>query len=156
VHSSVMFSSASDEWETPQAFFDELCREFEFTLDAAASPDNTKCEHFYSAERDALAEDWSVADVYGERPVVWLNCPYSRCAEFVAKAAEEARKGVTTVMLIPARTDTRYFHAHIYDEETHNWRAGVEVRFVKGRLKFGQQKNSAPFPSMLVIFRPVA
>jgi len=86
----------------------------------------------------------------------WLNPPYSRglCAKFIAKAAEERRQGFLTVMLLPARTDTKAFHAHIYDASTGQPRPGVEIRFLPGRLKFGGSTNSAPFPSMIVVFRP--
>jgi phage N-6-adenine-methyltransferase len=159
---AVMFGKASDEWETPQSFFDALNREFRFGLDAAATRENTKCPDYLGPDRDdprfrdALAVSWRFAldFTWGEwHRAIWLNPPYSKCAEFVAKAAAEQREGVTTVMLIPARTDTRYFHAHIYDAEKHQPRERVEIRFVKGRLKFGTGKNSAPFPSMVVIFR---
>ena len=79
----------------------------------------------------------------------WCNPPYSRCREFVAKAAQEReRVGALTVMLLPSRTDTRWFHDHVWQKP------GVEIRFIKGRLKFGDGKNSAPFPSMVVVFRP--
>ena len=155
LNTAVMFGKASDEWSTPQEFFDVLAREFEPTLDAAASSANTKCEHFYSLGIDALGEDWSAADVFGMRPVVWLNPPYSRCREFIAKAAQEARKGCTVVALVPSRTDTRWWHEHVWDASANACRPGVEIRFIKGRLKFGEGKNSAPFPSVVVIFRPV-
>ena len=151
---AVMFSRQSDMWSTPRAFFLILDAEFRFDLDVAASEDNAMCPEFYSEEFDALRRDWSA---YGRRPpTCWCNPPYSKCAEFVAKAAEEARKGVTTVMLIPSRTDTRYWHAHIWDQEKHQPRPGVEVRFLKGRLKFGDGKHSAPFPSVVLVFRPVS
>jgi hypothetical protein len=88
------------------------------------------------------------------RPV-WCNPPYSLAKAFVAKAAAEQRLGVTSVLLIPARTDTRYFHEHIWDKALHRPRPGVEVRFLKGRLKFVGATNSAPFPSMIVVFRGV-
>ena len=147
---ALMFSKASDEWATPQDFFDALDAEFGFELDAAAAVENAKCAQWIGAFTDALSQpSWE-----GLR--VWVNPPYSRCREFVAKAAEEAQKGCTVVMLIPSRTDTRYWHAHIWDTEKHQPRPGVEIRFIKGRLKFGNGKNSAPFPSAVVIFRPVA
>lgn len=153
MNSSLMFSKASDEWSTPQDFYDALNAEFCFGVDAAATEANTKCRLFYDAERrdgwlvDALGHSWLC------RPH-WCNPPYSRCREFVAKAAAERLRGVLTVMLIPSRTDTRYFHEHIWDVATNAPRPGIELRFVKGRLKFGGQKNSAPFPSMVVVFRP--
>ena len=86
----------------------------------------------------------------------WLNPPYSRglCAKFIAKAAEERRKGFLTVMLLPARTDTKAFHAHIYDAKRWRARRGVSIRFLPGRLRFSGSKNAAPFPSMIVVFKP--
>lgn len=136
----VMFSSATDEWATPKDFFDTLNEEFDFTLDPCASTDNAKCDKFYTKEQDGLKQDWS-----GER--VFCNPPYGKViGDWVKKCSEEAKKPNTTVVaLIPARTDTRYFHEFIY-------RKAREVRFVKGRLKFGGCKNSAPFPSMVVVF----
>lgn len=77
-----------------------------------------------------------------------------KCADFVAKAAAESRTGCTVVMLLPARTDTRYFHDYIWDAERHQPKPNIQVRFIKGRLKFGDAANSAPFPSMVVVFRP--
>lgn len=150
MNSALMFSKASDEWSTPDDLFETLDGEFTFWLDAAASEANSKCTAFYAIDDDALKADWRGPAGWS----VWLNPPYSRCSEFVAKAAAERLNGVTTVMLIPSRTDTKYWHAHIWDRERHQPRPGVEVRFIKGRLKFGDQKNSAPFPSVVVIFRP--
>lgn len=136
----VMFSSATDEWATPKDFFDTLNEEFDFTLDPCATTDNAKCDKFYTKEQDGLKQDWS-----GER--VFCNPPYGKViGDWVKKCSEEAKKPNTTVVaLIPARTDTRYFHEYIYHKAR-------EVRFVKGRLKFGGCKNSAPFPSMVVVF----
>jgi phage N-6-adenine-methyltransferase len=152
VNSALMFSKASDEWSTPQAFFDELAREFEFEVDAAASVGNAKCRVWYGDKIDALAlKSWASVPCS-----IWLNPPYSRCREFIAKAAQEAQKGCTVVALVPARVDTRWFHDHVYSAAENGWRPGVEVRFIKGRLKFGNGKNSAPFPSVVVIFRPTA
>jgi phage N-6-adenine-methyltransferase len=157
VNNALMFSKASDEWSTPWDFANELHAEFHFDLDAAASSGNAKCAQWFgpgSAYPDALAlKEWGRP----YRPqTVWLNPPYSRCKEFIAKAAEQARHGNTVVCLIPSRTDTAYWHAHIWDAEKHQPRPGVEIRFIKGRLKFGDGKNSAPFPSVVVIFRPPA
>lgn len=138
----IHFSSKSDEWATPQDFWDKLNDEFRFVLDAAASAENTKCESFFTADRDALNQSWQIGGA------VWCNPPYSRGlqAKFIRKAHEESKKGVTTVMLIPARTDTKVWHDTIFPY--------AEVRFVKGRLKFGGCKDSAPFPNAVVIFRP--
>jgi len=151
MNSALMFSKASDEWTTPQLFYDALHAEFTFGVDAAATPENRKCDLFYGNDErgGALARDWTLSP-YPH----WCNPPYSRCAEFVAKAYAEMCRGVLTVMLIPARTDTRYFHGYLWDRIDHKPMPGVELRFVRGRLKFGDGKNSAPFPSMVVVFRP--
>jgi phage N-6-adenine-methyltransferase len=154
--SPVMFASASDEWSTPQDLFYELNREFNFGVDLAASPENTKCEVFYSKEASALVSDWGTAVGSFGGTAGFCNPPYSRLLQgaFIGKAARERQRGFLTVMLLPARTDTKSFHAFIWDAEKHKPREGVEIRFIKGRLKFGGAVNSAPFPSMIVIFRP--
>lgn len=159
MNTAVLFSSATDEWETPQAFFDAYRREFDLCVDVAASANNTKCHDYFGPTRvdpkyrDGLTADWSQ---FGSLSRCWMNPPYSRGlqAKFIAKAADERRKGVLTVALLPAWTDTKAFHAHIWDAQKHQPREGVEIRFVPGRLKFGGAANSAPFPSMVVIFRP--
>jgi site-specific DNA-methyltransferase (adenine-specific) len=116
-----------------------LNKEFQFTLDACALPENAKCRLFFTPEEDGLARDWSAHTVF-------CNPPYGRkISAWVEKCYRESRKRNTkVVMLIPARTDTVYFHRFIYEI--------AEIRFVKGRLKFGNARNSAPFPSMVVIF----
>lgn len=134
MNTALFFASAGDERATPQAFFDQLDAEFGFTLDAAASTLNHKCDLWFGEGGlafDALEEDWG-----GEGSVVWLNPPYSECGAFVAKAAEEAQKGATVVMLVPARTDTKWWHRFIWSKETHTWREGVEGRLIPGRLSF--------------------
>lgn len=139
---SAMFTSNTNEWATPQAFFDELNKEFAFTLDPCATPENAKCARFFTKEIDGLAQSWR-----GE--TVFCNPPYGRdLAKWVAKAHAEvsAGGGTTVVMLIPARTDTAYFHDYIYQKHA--------VRFIRGRLHFNESKNAAPFPSMVVIMRP--
>lgn len=137
-----MFSSKTDQWATPQDFFDALDREFSFTLDPCADEKNHKCNRYFTQEIDGLSQDWG-----GE--TVFCNPPYGRdIKNWVKKSRDEAQKPNTTVvMLIPARTDTQYFHDYIYQKPN------VEVRFIKGRLKFGDSNNSAPFPSMVVVFR---
>ena len=137
----VLFSSANDVWATPQNLFDELDQEFNFTLDPCALPDNAKCAKYYTPAEDGLAQSW------GGGGQVFCNPPYGRkIYDWVRKAYNESKKpGTTVVMLIPARTDTRYFHDFIYHQ-------AKEIRFIKGRLKFGNAKNAAPFPSMIVIF----
>jgi site-specific DNA-methyltransferase (adenine-specific) len=133
------FSSKSDEWSTPQNVFNELDKEFHFTLDPCATDDNHKCDKYFTLENDGLSENWG-----GYR--VFCNPPYSEIDKWVEKAYRETRNDNTlVVLLIPSRTDTRYFHNYIYQR--------AEIRFVKGRLKFGDGKGSAPFPSMIVIFR---
>lgn len=151
LNTAVLFSSKSDEWSTPQALFEALHAEFSFQVDLAASADNHKLPDYYSVESDALRAPWSSVYQRG-----WLNPPYSRglCGKFIAKAADERRKGFLTVMLLPARTDTKAFHMHVYDARAWHPREGVEIRFLPGRLTFGGALNSAPFPSMIVIFRP--
>ena len=136
----VMFSSKTDQWATPQDFFDKLNEEFHFTLDPCADDTNHKCEKYFTKEQDGLQQDWK-----GE--VVFCNPPYGReIGIWVKKCHDEAQKENTVcVMLIPARTDTRWFHDHIYGQ--------AEIRFVKGRLKFGGAKYNAPFPCMVVIFK---
>ena len=135
----VMYSSKSDEWSTPQELFDELNNEFHFDLDAAASSENHKCSRYFDKTTDGITQKWGGCRVF-------CNPPYSQIDKWVAKAFYETRNDNTlVVMLIPSRTDTRYFHNYIYGR--------TEIRFVKGRLKFGDSKNSAPFPSMIVIFR---
>lgn len=135
MNTELMFSSKTDMWATPQWFFDELDKEFHFTLDACAVNENAKCERFFSPEDDGLSQEWT--------GTVWCNPPYGRTvSQWVKKAAESK---ATIVMLLPARTDTKWFHDYIYQK--------AEVRFIKGRLKFGGCDNSAPFPSMVVIFR---
>lgn len=156
MNSALMFSKASDEWETPQDFYDTLRAEFEFALDVAASAENTKC-HWWLGPGSPYHHD--ALSCYGWGGIcgfeaIWMNPPYSRCREFIARAAEERKGGSLVVALVPARTDTRWFHEHVWDAAKHRPRKGIEVRFIKGRLKFGDGKNSAPFPSMLVVFRP--
>lgn len=139
MNTEVMFSSATDMWETPQEFFDKLDQEFHFTLDVCAVPENAKCHAYYTPEQDGLRQPW-----YGR---CWCNPPYGRqVGAWVQKAFISAyRDGATVVMLLPARTDTAWFHNYIY--------GNAEIRFIRGRLKFGGSKNAAPFPSMIVIFR---
>lgn len=158
MNNALMFSSKSDEWSTPQDFYDRLNAEFCFSVDAAASAENHKCPTWYGPggqHEDALAlVEWGRPFC---RETIWINPPYSRGLQgkFIAKAAQQFRvNGHTIVMLLPARTDTKAFHAHIYDAKTWQPRDGVEIRFIPGRLKFGGCKDAAPFPSMVVVFRP--
>jgi phage N-6-adenine-methyltransferase len=152
MNTDVMFSKASDEWATPQDFFDRLNAEFHFTVDAAATKENAKCSDFLGPGgifSDALASDV----VWGHGARVWLNPPYSQCRAFIEKAVDQARRGNTVVCLVPARVDTLWWHAYVWNGITRQWCDRVEVRFVRGRLKFGGSKNSAPFPSVVIVFR---
>lgn len=135
----VHFSSKTNEWATPQSFFDRLNVEFDFTLDPCSDGLNAKCSKYYTQEDDGLSKSWA-----GER--VFMNPPYGRViGEWVRKAYEESLSENTVVVaLIPARTDTRYWHDYVMKAD--------EIRLVKGRLKFGDGSNSAPFPSAVVIF----
>lgn len=136
-----MTSSNRDDWRTPRKLFEDLDQEFHFTLDAAASDENHLCDRYYTAETDGLAHDWQ-----GE--TVFCNPPYGRgvTVEWVRKAAQEAEKGnCTIVMLLFARVSTGWFHDYIYRKH--------EVRFPRGRLKFDDNGNNAPFDSMIVVFR---
>lgn len=138
MNTKLHFSSKSDEWATPQDFFDKLHAEFDFCLDPCATAENAKCVLYYTLEDDGLTQPWL-------RQRVFCNPPYSQIKLWMAKAYEESQKGALVVCLVPSRTDTRWFH---------DYAMKGEVRFIRGRLKFGGSKNSAPFPSALVIFRP--
>ncbi len=141
----VMLSSQDMTWETPQDFFDELNKEFNFNLDPCATSETAKCKKYFTKEDDGLKQSWGGHTVF-------CNPPYGTAIkDWVKKCSDESKNPNTiVVMLIPARTDTRYFHEYIYHK--------AEIRFIKGRLKFGGKQagsGSAPFPSMLAIFRTV-
>ncbi len=137
--SKVVFSSSSDEYSTPEDLFKSLDSEFHFTLDPCATDNNRKCERYFTKDQNGLNQNWG-----GER--VFCNPPYSKISDWVRKCYEESIKdGTLVVMLIPSRTDTKYFHDYILHRS--------EIRFIKGRLTFGEEKYHAPFPSMIVIFR---
>ena len=133
-----LFTSKKQDWETPQDFYDNLDDEFHFTLDPCASHDNAKCEKYYTEEDDGLTKSW-------EGETVFMNPPYGRViGHWMKKAREESLKSNTRVVcLVPARTDTRWFHDNCMD---------AELRFIKGRIRFSG-KDPAPFPSMIVVFR---
>lgn len=140
MNTDLMFSSKTDLWETPQDLFDKLNREFHFNMDVCATSGNAKCKVYYDLKKNGLVQPWNGP--------VWCNPPYGReIQKWVKKAWEEWMNGNTVVMLLLARTDTKWFHDYIYNKQ------GVEIRFLRGRLKFGGCKNSAPFPSMIVVFR---
>lgn len=141
----VLMSSGKDDWGTPQALFDKLNKEFNFTLDACASSYNFKCEKYYTIEDDGLSKSWA-----GE--TVFCNPPYSKAggqAKWVEKCYKEAKEhNITVVMLLPARTDTKVFHDYIIGK--------AEIRFIKGRVKFEDgnrcSQSPAPFPSMIAVY----
>ncbi len=126
----------SSEWETPQALFDELDSEFGFTLDPCATAENAKCERYFTEALDGMEQSW-------DDEVVFVNPPYGRGVADWIRKAWLAR--ATVVVLLPARTDVRWFHDLVYGK--------AEIRFLKGRLTFGGAPAPAPFPSMVVVFR---
>ena len=135
MNTKAIFSHKTPIWETPQALFDELDREFHFETDVCALPENAKCKRFFTPEMDGLKQEWT--------GVCWCNPPYGRViAGWVKKAAESK---ATTVMLLPNRTEMGWFHEYVLGK--------AEVRFIRGRLKFGGAKYNAPFGSMIVVFR---
>lgn len=136
----VLFSSKKMDWTTPRDKFEEWNKEFNFTLDPCSSHENALCEKHYTVEENGLLQDWGGETVY-------CNPPYGRnIGEWVKKCYEESLKPNTViVLLIPNRSDTKWYHEYIHEK--------TEVRPLKGRLKFGDSNNSAPFPSILVIFR---
>lgn len=141
MNTEAMFSSKKNNWATPQAFFDKLDDEFHFTLDPCADDFNHKCDRYYTEKQDGLKQDWS-----GE--TVFCNPPYGReIGKWVKKCFEEVYCGSCkcAVLLLPARTETRWFHDYIYNK--------AEIRFIKGRLRFGGSSDNAPFPSMVVVYR---
>lgn len=139
MNNKLMFSSKTDLWSTPADFFDRLNAAFHFETDVCAVPENAKCKHYYSPQDDGLSKDW--------RGVCWMNPPYGRkIGAWVEKAYRSAKEnGATVVCLLPARTDTAWWRDYC---------ACAEVYFLRGRLKFGDAKTSAPFPSAVVVFRP--
>jgi phage N-6-adenine-methyltransferase len=135
-----MFSSKTGDWSTPQEFFDKLDWRFgPFDLDPCATPTNTKCPNFFTEAENGLSKSW-------EGFTCFVNPPYGRgIDEWIKKGYNEARtEGTKVVMLIPARTDTKYWHQYVMRAD--------EVYFVKGRLKFGGSENGAPFPSAVIVF----
>lgn len=139
----VLFSSSSDEWATPPRVFAELDREFAFTLDPCATAENAKCARHFTIEEDGLAQPWA-----GER--VFMNPPYSGVGLWMAKALAEVRRAdrpaEVVACLVPSRTGSEWFHSIALPHG--------EVRFLRGRLRFGDGKGCAPFPSIVVVLRP--
>jgi phage N-6-adenine-methyltransferase len=134
----VHFSSKTPEWSTPQDLFDKLHKVWEFTLDVCATEENAKVLYFYDKADDGLKQSW-------KGHVCWMNPPYGReIVKWMRKAFQESLRGAVVVCLVPARTDTVWWH---------DYAMKGDVTFLKGRLKFGDATNSAPFPSAIVIFR---
>jgi phage N-6-adenine-methyltransferase len=134
----VYASSATCEWETPQDLFDKLNEEYHFELDVCATADNTKCERYFTKEQDGLKPEW--------KGRCWMNPPYGKeIGAWMKKAYESSLEGATVVCLVPARTDTAWWH---------DYAMKGKITFLRGRLKFGGAKNNAPFPSAIVVFRP--
>lgn len=137
-----LYSSRTDEWPTPQGFFAQLDAEFHFTLDPCASPDNAKCRAYFTKSEDGLRRDWGTHRVF-------CNPPYGTAMRaWAMKCYEASRAGALVVLLAHARTDTRWFHDWVYGK--------AELRFVRGRLKFGDGRQSAPFPSLIAIYPPMS
>jgi phage N-6-adenine-methyltransferase len=134
---TVHFMSEKMDWGTPQELFDRLNQEFHFTLDVCALPENAKCKRFYSPKENGLQQKWS--------GVCWMNPPYGREIEqWMQKALQESERGATVVCLVPARTDTEWWHKYALHGE---------IRFIRGRVKFQGADATAPFPSAIVILR---
>lgn len=139
---NVHYSSKTNEWTTPNDLYNKLNDEFKFTLDPCATHKNHKCNKYFTIEDNGLIQNWS-------NEVVFMNPPYGReIKKWIKKAYEESLKGATVVCLIPARTDTTYWHDYIFNKAS-------DIRFLKGRLKFGDSKNSAPFPSAIIVYKVV-
>ena len=138
MNTELMFSSNDQTWETPQEFFNKLDKEFNFTLDPCCTEETAKCKKYYTPRENGLIQDWT-------NETVFMNPPYGReISDWLKKAYEESLKGTLVVCLIPSRTDTKYWHDYCMKAS--------EIRFIKGRLKFGNSNNSAPFPSAIVVF----
>jgi phage N-6-adenine-methyltransferase len=137
---SVHFSSKTPEWETPQGLFDSLNETYSFDLDVCATSGNAKCERYFSPMENGLLQEWAGS--------CWMNPPYGRgIGAWIKKAYESAQAGATVVCLLPARTDTAWWWDYCMKGE---------ILFIRGRLKFGGHKNSAPFPSAIVVFKGVS
>ena len=135
---NIHFSSATDMWATPQDFFNKYNAIYNFEIDVCAITDNAKCKKYFSPEDNGLMQEW--------RGVCWMNPPYGRgIGEWMRKAYESSKQGAIVVCLVPARTDTAWWH---------DYAMKGNIEFIRGRLKFGGSKNSAPFPSAVVVFKP--
>lgn len=139
---SSWFTSETDEWPTPQWLFDALNREFGFTLDPCATPENAKVKSFFTRLDNGLLKSW-------ETQVVFMNPPYGEeIGKWMAKAHDESKNhGTTVVCLVPARTDTAWWHDYAMKHQ---------IRLIRGRLKYGDGKDPAPFPSAIIVMRPAS
>jgi site-specific DNA-methyltransferase (adenine-specific) len=134
----VHFMSEHINWATPQAIFDKLNAEFDFTLDPCADISNAKCKKFYTLKENGLAQDWS-------KERVFMNPPYGKeISKWIKKAYQESKKGALVICLIPSRTDTKWWHDFVLNAK--------QIRFIKGRLSFNDGDNTAPFPSAIIVF----
>lgn len=135
---NIHFSSKTDLWATPQEFFNKYNKVYKFKTDVCATIENAKCDKFFTKEQDGLKQDWKGS--------CWMNPPYGREIKvWIKKAYESSLNGATVVCLLPSRTDTTWWHEYCMKGE---------IEFIRGRLKFGNSKNSAPFPSAVVVFKP--
>ena len=133
---NIHFSSATDLWATPQSFFDSYNNIYQFEIDVCATNENAKCSKYYTKEQNGLEQEW-----HGK---CWMNPPYGRNIKYwVEKAYKSSLSGATVVCLLPARTDTAWWHDYCMKGK---------IEFIRGRLKFGNSINSAPFPSAVVVF----
>ena len=131
-----LFTSNTDLWSTPQWLFDKLNEKYHFDLDACATEENAKCKNYFTKEIDGLKQEW--------KGIIFMNPPYGReIGNWIKKAYESSLDGALVICLLPSRTDTKWFHDYCVKGE---------IEFLKGRLKFGDGKNPAPFPSMIVVF----
>lgn len=125
----------SDEWATPQWLFNELNEIFHFSLDLCATADNAKCRNYFTQTDDGLKQKW--------QGICWLNPPYSQITPWIDKAYQSSSNGATVVCLLPSRTDTLWWHSYAVKGD---------IFFVNGRLKFNDGRQSAPFPSTIIVF----
>jgi len=134
-----MVSSKTNEWETPQYLFEALNKEFNFTLDPCCRKDTAKCDKFFTIKEDGLKQNWS-------KDVVFMNPPYGgHTGNWIEKAYKESLKGAVVVCLIVSSTDRSYWHKFIYPFAS-------QIRFIRGRVKFGESESTAPFASAVIVF----
>ncbi len=136
--SDILYSRMQDNWSTPQWLFDALDKEFGFTLDPCSDDNNKKCDKYFTSLDSGLLKDWGTE-------IVFMNPPYSSCGDWMRKALGSSREGATVVCLVPSRTDTNWWH---------DYAMKGEIRFIRGRLRFGDSTENAPFPSAIIVLRP--